>query len=221
MSRRVTRQGIVDLTNNLPYTLCFVNEINSVDLIPTAITYRLISEKVVDKSLHLKMMTVEIAKKGEEVQELKFVLLSKGLTSIAIPVKTNGESTTIIPIGIDVPKIFCDFPLIGTEAFPFPTIINNPNFNPTDPRDGIFLTDSTRANRLTDENKQILEDAVTLYFDLLDYAIKNNWENLHLLAKLGNLREPILSNTSITWYERAIQDPIRKKLESSSIVKNA
>ncbi|MCF0055343.1 sacsin N-terminal ATP-binding-like domain-containing protein [Dyadobacter sp. CY356] len=221
LSRQVKNQGIADLHVNLPYALCFVNEINSVILENRSISYQVLNEDIIDKSLHLKVVAVKIANSGQVPQNLNFAILSSGLTSIAIPIERKKDSTTINPIVPNVPRIFCDFPLIGTESFPFPAIINNPNFNLTDPRDGIFLTDSTRANRLTDENKQILEDAVKLYFDLLDHAIENDWKNLHLLAKLGYLREPVKSNTSVEWYERMIQKPLRKKLARSKIVRNA
>jgi hypothetical protein len=221
LSRQVTNQGIADLNINLPYTLCFVNEINSVSLKSRAITYQVTNEEIIDEGLHLKLMAVTTIKAGEIPQNLNFAILSRGLTSIAIPVERREDSINIISISPSVPRIFCDFPLIGTENFPFPTIINNPNFNPTDPRDGIFLTDSTRANRLVDENKRILEDSVELYFDLLNHAITNDWGNIHLLARLGYLREPIKSNTSEVWYEREVQNPIRQKLANSNIVRNA
>lgn len=221
ISRQVKNQGINDLNINLPYTLCFIKEIKTVTLKPEIKTYQIDSEEVIDEDLNVTRKVVKITEKGKPTQSLNFVILQKGLTTIAIPIEVKGESTFILPIGLNVPKIFCDFPLIGTESFPFPCVINNPNFNPTDPRDGIFLTDSTRVNPLTDENKRIVEEAVELYFDLLDFAIEKNWGNLHLLAKLGNLTEPILSNTSPTWYVREIQKPIREKLAHSDVVRNA
>lgn len=220
LSKQVTKQGLVDLDSNLPYTLCFVNEIKSVTLEPKGITYSLITKDQIDDT-DLEIITAEVAHKEQNPQKLDFALLSNGLTSISVPVKRKGNLITILPIDSSVPKIFCDFPLIGTENFPFPTIINNPNFNPTDPRDGIFLTDSTRANKLTDENKQILEDAVALYFELMNHAINYGWTNLHLLAKLGYLKEPTKSYTSSEWYENTVQKPIRKRLLKSKIVKNA
>jgi len=67
-----------------------------------------------------------------------------------------------------VPRLFCDFPLLGTESFPFPVIINNPTFNPTEPRDGIFLTKNKRSGAQCDENRTIIEEAYALYLVLLD-----------------------------------------------------
>ncbi|MNK11799.1 hypothetical protein D3C87_298470 [compost metagenome] len=221
LSKQVTNQGLADLNVNLPYTLCFVNEINTVALNPRGITYSIVEDREIDDNTNLKLKTVAITHTANATQNLKFILFSKESTCISIPVEINKKSISILSINSNVPRIFCDFPLIGTESFPFPTIINNSNFNPTDPRDGIFLTDSTRVNRLIDENKQIMEDAVELYFTLLDHAIAKEWTNLHLLAKLGYLRDHIKDNTSADWYERVIQKPIRAKLATSKIVVNA
>lgn len=220
LSKQVTNQGLADLAVNLPYTLCFVEDINSVSLEPKGINYSVIANEEIDNS-NLRVITVQIANDSEAPDHLNFVVLSKSLTTICVPVEIQGNTTKIVPIASNVPKIFCDFPLIGTDSFPFPTVINNPNFNPTDPRDGIFLTDSTRSNPLTDENKQILEDAVGLYMDLLDFAIEQKWQNLHRLARLGMLREPIRSNTSEEWFLEEVQKPIREKVATSNIVSTA
>lgn len=220
LSKQVTNLGLADLAVNLPYTLCFVEDITSVSLEPKGITYSVVADKEIDHS-SLRVIGVQIANQGKPTDDLNFAILSKGLTKICIPVEIQNNSTTIIPIATNVPKIFCDFPLIGTDSFPFPTIINNPNFNPTDPRDGIFLTDSTRSNPLTEENKQIIEDAVGLYMDLLDYAIENKWQNLHRLARLGSLKEPIKNNTSEEWYAEKVKIPIRTKITTSNIVSTA
>jgi len=221
LSKQVTKQGLEDLSVNLPYTLCFVKEIKSVLLDFKGITYSLVTNEEIDEHNDLEILTAKIIQKGKTPKKLDFALLSNGLTSISIPIEIDDASITILPINSNVPKIFCDFPLIGTENFPFPTVINNPSFNPTDPRDGIFLTDSTRPNKLIDENKLILEDAVALYINLLDHAITKKWTNLHLLAKLGYLKEPIKSYTSNDWYENTVKKPIRKKLSTAKIVKNA
>ena len=61
-------------------------------------------------------------------------------------------------------------------------IINNPTFNPTEPRDGIFLTKTERPNPQIDHNKAILKEALALYLLLLGHASENDWQNLHLLA---------------------------------------
>lgn len=221
LSKQVAKLGINDLKHSLPYTLCFVTEVKSLMLHSEGISYYVSNIESDIYNSELKIVSIAIDSDGLPLTTFKAAVLTKGLTSIAVPIEEINGTLKILPIDKNVPKIFCDFPLIGTEMFPFPVIINNANLNPTDPRDGIFLTDSTRANPLVDENKKIIKDAVEMYFELLDHALKNEWEDVHLLAKLGILRDPILANTSSTWFEKEVQKPIWSKLSKSKIVKTA
>jgi hypothetical protein len=62
-------------------------------------------------------------------------VLNKGMTTIAMPIEQTDEGVRILPLSADLPRLFCDFPLLGTELFPFPVVVDNPTFNPTDARD--------------------------------------------------------------------------------------
>lgn len=219
LSKEIMQQGLTDLNVNLPYTLCFVDDINTVTIADEAKAFKITKKKLLNNKINI--ITVEITDKKKHIQVQRFASLSKGLTSVLIPISIENANIKILPVGFDVPKIFCDFPLLGTESFPFPAVINNPGFNPTDPRDGIFLTDSTRINPLVEENKLIISDAVQLYFDLLKFAITNKWDNLYLLAKIGYLKEPVKSNTSVKWFEENVQNPMRERLSYSKIVKTS
>ena len=69
----------------------------------------------------------------------------------------------------NISKIFCDFPLIGTEDFSLPVVINGAQFNPNEPRSGIFLTD--KDNKIIGENKNLMKQALWAYKGLLDLVI--------------------------------------------------
>ena len=64
------------------------------------------------------------------------------------------------------PKLFCDFPMIGTENFSFPLIVNSKLFDMQQERNGIYPE--------SDLNKKILEKAVELYGILLDNLSESN-----------------------------------------------
>ncbi len=57
---------------------------------------------------------------------------------LGIPVESDSHNS-VVELNDNVPKIFCDFPLVGTEKFPLPTIINSKVLDITEPRDGIML----------------------------------------------------------------------------------
>lgn len=214
----VAEKGIDDLRRCLPYTFVFVEELKSLKLNHTNTIYKNATEYS-ELSQNIRIIEIRI-NEIEGFSTLSFAILSKNLTSIAIPVEINNGKVTILPIDKHIPKLFCDFPLIGTEIFNFPVIINNPNFNPTDPRDGIFLTTSHRPNPLSDSNKAFIQEAVELYYDLLEFASENNWENLHLLAQIRSLNNsPDWVDES--WYKYNVLSPIRTKLLTVDIVRTA
>lgn len=66
-------------------------------------------------------------------------LTEDGIT-ISAGLERNNNSVSFISFAKGQPKLFCDFPLIGTDDFPFPVVINSSDFNPTKPRDGIYLS---------------------------------------------------------------------------------
>ncbi len=215
----VAKKGLDDLIICLPYTFVFVEELTRVKLKHSELVFKN-SNKYDEISQNIKVVDIKIKTEVDSSNNLSFAVLNKNLTSITIPIKRKDGSIEILPINKDVPKLFCDFPLIGTEIFSFPTIINNPNFNPTDPRDGVYLTTSHRVNPLADDNKMYIQEAIELYFELLKFASQNNWNNLHLLAQIKYLNNSP-NWIDEDWYKRHVLTPIRKKMLSVSLVRTA
>lgn len=215
LAKKIAQAGIKDLDKCLPYTLAFVEEIKNLEVCPGGIKYQVTGIETISENLRI----VSISKnKADNVSEICLVILTKGLTTIAIPTQIDEHlNKRIIAIDDQVPRLFCDFPLIGSEAFSFPVIINNPHFNPTDPRDGVYLTESPKVNPQIEENKKIIEDAIELYLQLLEFAAENNWEGLHLLAQIKEPRE-IPEWISDSWFRDKVLTPVRTKLLHAKIV---
>lgn len=217
VSQKVAKSGLDDLSICLPYTFAFVQDISTVNLVSSN---QLFSKSNSTEILNENLRIVHIEIKDtntEAVNIISVVIVSNGLTQIAIPIKKENEEISIQEIHEQTPKLFCDFPLIGAERFQFPAIINNPNFNPTDPRDGIFLTTPQRTNPLIEDNKAIINEAVNLYFILLEYAIGNHWKNLHLLAKIKPIFE-VPDWIDESWFNKNALNPIREKLLYANII---
>ncbi|MBL4898581.1 MAG: ATP-binding protein [Colwellia sp.] len=214
----VAKKGLTDLQRCLPYTLTFVPEINSLELLPGQERFQRSADSTSLDNL-VEVVTVEQTTPNSESSEktFYFATLSKDFTTIAIPILRDNGEISIGQMQNELPRLFCDFPLVGTENFPFPVIINNPNFNPTEPRDGILLTGIEKLTQKVIENRTILKEAIDLYLILLEFAASNKWQNLHLLANLYPLR---LSQSWITseWYRDEVLNPIRKRLLSANIV---
>jgi hypothetical protein len=218
--KNVARAGLADLDICLPYSLAFVREIESVEYPNRLLTLEECEDERVDGEVQFLSVTVADPVGFDDDETSSFALLSRGLTTIAVPVMKTENGIQILPLTPNVPRLFCDFPLLGTEAFPFPVIINNPTFNPTEPRDGIFLTKTERPNAQIDHNKAILEEALALYLLLLHHASENDWQNLHLLAATKIVGTEI-AKMDQPWYKAAILTPMRQTLLHTRIVRTA
>lgn len=219
VSLTIAEKGLDDLEKSICFAFVFVKEIESINLLSRSKTYINTDRRIESVDNEVQFRDITIQSPGELDEILTIATISRGFTSIAIPVEVDADIVTILPIDKNVPKLFCDFPLIGTEIFSFPVVINNPNFNPTDPRDGVYLTSPQRTNADIDENKVIIQEAINLYYELLDYASVNEWQNLHFLAKINSIRE-VPSWLSESYFNDYILKPIRKKLLHAKIVKN-
>lgn len=218
--RKVASAGLSDLDVCLPYTLAFVREIESVEYLDRRLSLDDADDEMVDDEVYILSVTREDPEGIAEAETSSLAVLSSGLTTIAIPVKQTADGVRILPLGPDVPRLFCDFPLLGTEAFPFPVVINNPTFNPTEPRDGVFLTRTDRPFQQIEHNKRIIEEALVLYLSLLDYASENDWQHLHLLAAVKPVPSE-LARLDQKWYTAEILKPMRDTLLQTKIVRTA
>jgi hypothetical protein len=218
--KNVARAGLADLDICLPYTLAFVRELESVQYPNRLVSLEEPEDEKVDDEVQILTVTVANPEGFAEPEVSSIAVVSRGLTTIAVPVKQTSNGVQILPLAPNVPRLFCDFPLLGTEAFPFPVIINNPTFNPTEPRDGVFLNKTDRTNPQIDHNKSILKEALALYLLLLDHASGNGWQNLHLLAATKIVMTELAKMDQV-WYKAAILNPMRETLLRTSIVRTA
>lgn len=208
----VAKKGLKDLSTSLFFTLVFLPEIKSVTIVSDGLRYEL-SQTVEQVGDNIKIYTATLnAQNGKS--ETKIAVLSKNDTRIAIQIEDRNGQICLKEFDSLTPRLFCDFPLIGTEDFSFPVIINSPLFNPNEPRSGIYLTD--RSDAKIDENRTIIADAIELYYSLLEYASACNWANIYLLAKIPSIKEKAW--ISKKWFENSVIDPVRKKLLKTPIV---
>lgn len=208
----VAEQGIDDLHKSLIFTLAFLPEIGKVHLTHEGTCFQLNPIKeIINENFYIS--TIEkITFSSKET--LKVAVLKKGQTSIAIELEKSGEKISLKEFESSTPKLFCDFPLIGSEMFPFPVIINSSSFNPTEPRDCVMLTDIEDDEIL--ENKSLVADAVELYKSLLLYATKENWDNVKILALMPNNLERDWIDKN--WYEKNVRSSLQECILNASIV---
>ena len=176
----VVDAGIASLKRYAPFVLVFNRNFSTIDI--------KISDKftsfTVTKCISLEKTNLEqisISKTENEDQKIQEYILAHGdRASIAIPIESIEDDRECLSIQ-DTPRLFLGFPLIGTENFSFPVIINSLKFTPTENRDGVYLGQSD--NQTNADNQAVIEEAGELLIKLLGFAASSNWKAIYLLGE--------------------------------------
>ena len=81
------------------------------------------------------------------------------------------------------PKLFLGFPLIGTEDFSFPAVINSFRLTPaTEERDSVAL--GLASDKTNHENEAVILGACKLLVNLIQFAASSGWGNVYALADI-------------------------------------
>ncbi|WP_431109219.1 sacsin N-terminal ATP-binding-like domain-containing protein [Winogradskyella poriferorum] len=217
----VAQESIEDFQKSLPFALTFIPKINSVQ----------IENKIDNKSIRYNVNNSKTLLLTENIKET--VVLKKEL----IPTSNFDEIIIITCFGDDInvsfevikdqgevqikeiekqqPVLFCPFPLIGADEFPFPIILNSEKFTPKEERNGIWLSNTKEGL----ENQKVFEKALPLFESLIEYVSIQKFKRCYSLFKtLKN--EPRFPDLDIEWYKNLIQEKLKEVLLKKSIVDN-
>lgn len=181
-------KGLAKLKKCAPFIVAFNKEFLRIDI--QSIDENMSFE--VTKRLPLepnRLRQVTVLEKENENQQNKVYLLAateNEKTSVAIPLKPIDNNQICFPVD-DIPRLFLGFPLIGTEDFSFPAVINSFEFEPHEGRDGVFLGEGDdQRNHM---NQSIIKEACELHIHLLSFAASSGWCNTFALTKVPGIRE--------------------------------
>lgn len=214
--KEIAKIGTQEFIKLIPYVLTFIPEISKVEIIDHTSSDTIAFEKELNP---FDSQVIEISKTMKDKTSI-IHLLSKSNDDIAVAamldVVDGGYSFKNMD---DIPKLFCDYPLIGTENFYFPVVVNSFFFNPQTERDGIWLKDKKEGqDSEVIENQKLLSDAVVLYKDLLETATENNifFDFFHICeTRIPSTNEKYFDEN---WYEEVIQQPLREIIFNAEIV---
>lgn len=214
----IAKVGIKDLQNAIAYALAFIPTIQSVtvtdDTKDSIYSYKTVNCHQIGK---ISIVTIEkdCTESPCETQTIACLSNDNQTITIAVEVQDLGEKRySIKEIAKEIPILFCEFPLVGSESFPYPIVLNSSLFNPTEPRDSIFLNPDNEQK--TPQNKALLEEATLLYGDLLN-QLTSDWQNIHLLGKLKS-EAKLPENIDKNWYEEKISNRIVNLLTDAPLV---
>lgn len=176
-SMAAVQQGAEDLHATLPYLLAFNKNIHSINY--NGETY--VRDETISLSTQQSVNLFALKTGNADMDSKHLFFLTQNNVTIACPVKYDSENGlfSFLTIPENMPKLFCNFPLIGSEEYAFPIIVNSDLFDVEIDRDAIRDGNAY--------NKKIIEEAVSLYKNLIDYCTENvntrNEFNICLLKK--------------------------------------
>ncbi|CAG0939371.1 hypothetical protein BROC_00596 [Candidatus Brocadiaceae bacterium] len=211
VQKKIAKIGIEEFSKLIPFVLAFIPKISCVEIIDN------ITEKntIFERQESIDNLIIPISK-TENGQKTDILILHSVNDKVSIATEIeNIETGYSIKSIKNLPKLFCDFPLIGTENFHFPVIINSFYFNPLTERDGIWLKDSNSSE--VKENRELLENAVELYKNLIFQIEDREFFDFYNLVEA---RMPFVPEKYFDefWYKYYIQQPIIEFISKAKIV---
>ena len=184
-------EGIETLKQCAPFVVVFNRQFRRINIeSPEETTTFEVVERVPLQE-GLQTVTVGVSEHGS-LRERKYLLAEGVRVSVTVPVAPTDDGLVCLPLE-DIPRLFLGFPLVGTETFSFPAVINSFAFTPTENRDGVFLGQSDDVANHT--NQAVIEEACALHVKLIEFATESRWANVHTLAHIPAISEQ-------TWLSR-------------------
>ena len=114
-------------------------------------------------------------------------LLTKGDMETSVIVPLESEDGGLVCQSVEkIPRLFLGFPLVGTEAFSFPAVINSFKFTPTENRNGVYLGKSEYPENNT--NQAVIEEACVLLARLLQHSASAAWHHTHRWVEIPTIQ---------------------------------
>lgn len=202
-SIEVAKATLTELLENIHFTLLCNREIASVTVVDKLnnknYVFKIESEETISENCKYYPIN---AKEG-------IIYFKKNAIELGLPVSKRQKQFSVKEIGKQA-RLYKELPMIGTEDYNLPFLIQSSQFNPPEPRDGLRTTkeEEEKADTVADSNRLVLSklpNAIqTFYTELLNLQV----ENLHLLVETGLPNDPF-HYTDYAWHQKNIQVPLR------------
>jgi len=170
-TQEAIKVGLEDLKITIPFVLALNKSIQSITC--NEARYEIIK---CSKELSDEYELVEIRNPFGEPYNVLIKEQNEVCIAILVERITN-HKYRVLPFQKNIPKLFCKFPLIGTENFSFPITLNCSKFEVEKDRNAI--------HEGSQENIEFLKISIKLYETLINDASKNEWEDIYNLCFVG------------------------------------
>jgi hypothetical protein len=199
--------GLEQIYDVLPYTLCFMSKVQSVEIVDNRAKAIIQNFRIIRKSASNSLIKFEITE-NQQTAEIEFVKLKYQQVETVY----RHEGYAIQPLPKNISKLFCGLPMIGSENIGLPFILNSFDFEPTLEREGVEITPNDTKNLI------LLKQAVELYQVLLNDIAHKQLDDAYYLTKLNYKYHGVEGSKNI--FKRDFVPAFQKKIETSKIVRN-
>ena len=212
--KKAALSGVEDLVNTLPVTLVNIPKIKYVEVVnkikETSESY---SSDLISEENNVKKLRVSISNSHGENSNRNFITYTNDDVSLSVEVN-DFVNPKLKEIGHETPKLFRDFPLIGSNKYHHAFMLNGFKFNPTEDRDGILIHGAESFE--AEENRKIIDSAFEATKELAEWLIENNVSNRFVCAQ-SRLPDEKWEDFSKEWYD-SLQEDYRAFLLDQEIV---
>ncbi|MDD6825003.1 MAG: hypothetical protein PUE12_02635 [Oscillospiraceae bacterium] len=198
--------GTDDMVHSVLYTLLFSDKIEQIEIcydLPDkkeSVRYRRNSSETNENGLMCTVIS-ETVSEGDNETRTDYCLYHLSSDGITVAAATD-ENRHFLKINEKTSRIFIDFPLIGSERFPFPVVVNSREFRPDEPRKSISLVDNENSADSV-INKELMQKAVSLYSRFIKTVSSENFSGVENILYLPEC--PLSSEMSSSWLDNHIQ----------------
>ena len=131
-AKAVAQKGLGDLPSLLSFVLALNPKFEAISLQTPELklSFRSNPAKIADSRTGVTIVNIEEFIENQPSVQHNLVMSSDGITTVALRLRCVCDSFDLERLEPDMPRLFLDFPLFGTEDFSFPAIINSSSFRP-------------------------------------------------------------------------------------------
>ena len=172
--KKAAIEGLNDLINTMPTTLITqykkiekVTIIDNIQQIETEYIPNIIGDEVKNGITESYVQTKTKNKNKEETIGEQYFLsylkvneeTNKQTLRLITQIEKQNGIIVLLKRDINKPVLYRNFPLIGSNDFNMPFIVDGFDFNPLEARNGLFLNDGDKNNTDSNDNMKILDEA--------------------------------------------------------------
>ena len=207
--------GLAMLKRCAPFVVVFNEQFSRIDIkTPSEVTSFEVTKRSELSQVGLQKIEVSENESGNQNNKV-YLMAENEKTAVATPLESMDDGQVCLSIN-SIPKLFLGFPIVGTEKFSFPAVINSFEFTPTEERDGVYIGQADdNANH---KNQAVIEGACELLVELLKFAASSGWHNIHLLTEVPAVQERNWLNTD--WLRECLKEQLIEKIRKTPAVIN-